>query len=202
MSKILNKYIEVTKNSIVNTSGETFKTREKLHYKDEQITIGKGTIIEPLAVISPDVEIGESCVLGASSVIKSNVKIGVHSIIGDLSTCQGNNNIGSWTTVNCQCCIGWGLSVGNKVFIAPFFHMANTKEPGPIGSKFGYPNTTNAKRDCGVIEDECQIGEDVGLAPGVIVGKRSVVDMHCLLTKNIPPDSHVRAGKDIIGRIV
>lgn len=170
--------------------------------RDQNIEIGKNTIIEVGSIVYPNVKIGQSCVLGTSSVIKSNVEIGDHSIIGDLSTCQGNNKIGEWTTVNCQCCVGWGLTIGSRCFIAPFFHMANTKIPGPKGCKFGYPNTTHVDRDCGRIEDGCQIGEDVGLAPGVIIGQNSIVDMHCLLTKNIPHDSVVRAGKDMVGKVI
>jgi len=177
------------------------KTFEKDFFDNKSnIKIGKGTKIEPKVIIYDNCEIGQHCIIGTSAVIKPKTKIGNHSIFGSLSVTEGNVRIGSWTTVHSQCHVTWGMSIGNRVFIAPFFYSANT--PKISKGKFGYPNTTNDPREPPIIEDGVRIGENVGLAPGVSVGENSLIDMCCLLTKDIPPNSHVRADKTIVGKII
>jgi UDP-3-O-[3-hydroxymyristoyl] glucosamine N-acyltransferase len=165
-----------------------------------QIRIGKNTKLEPGVVIYDGCEIGEDCIIGTSAVLKSNTKIGDHSIFGTLSTTEGDVEIGSWTTIHSQCHVTSGMKIGNNVFIAPFFYTANT--PKISSGKFGYPNTTNDPRFAPSVEDGVRIGENVGLAPGVQIGRNSLIDMCCIITKNIPPNSHVRADKAIVGKII
>jgi len=171
-------------------------------YFDEKskIKIGKNTKLEPGVVIYDNCNIGEDCIIGTSAVLKSNTKIGDHTIFGTLSTTEGNVQIGSWTTIHSQCHLTWGLTVGNNVFIAPFFYTANT--PNISAGKFGHPNTTNDLRNPPSVDEGVRIGENVGLAPGVQIGRGSLIDMGCLITKNIPPKSHVRADKSIVGKII
>ena len=167
---------------------------------EANIVIGKGTKIEPGAIIYRDCRIGEGCIIGTSAVIKPDTEIGDHSIFGTLSVSEGNVRIGSWTTVHSQCYVTWGTRIGSNVFVGPLFYSANT--PKISLGKFGYPNTTNDPRKPPVIEDGARMGENVGLAPGVVVGKDSLIDMNCIITKDIPAGSHVRAGKDVVGRVI
>ena len=179
-------------------NGKKFDTE----YFDEKsnIRIGTGTKLEPGVVIYDNCEIGESCIIGTSAVLKPNTKIGDHSIFGTLSTTEGNVKIGSWTTIHSQCHITWGMEIGDRVFIAPFFYTANT--PKISHGKFGYPNTTDDPRYAPKIRDGVRIGENVGCAPGVVIGEDCLIDMCCLITKNIPPRSIVRAGKSVVGKII
>ena len=70
------------------------KLEKKYHDLKNQISIGEGTIIEPHAVIYPNVEIGNDCIIATSAVIKSHTKIGKHSIFGTLSNSEGSVEIG------------------------------------------------------------------------------------------------------------
>lgn len=167
---------------------------------ESNITIGKGTKIEPGAVIYDNCKIGEGCIIGTSSVIKPETYIGDHTIFGTLSVTEGNVRIGSWTTIHSQCHITWGMEIGDNVFIGPFFYSANT--PKISLGKFGYPNTTDDPRAPPVIKDGARIGENVGLAPGVTIGEDCMIDMCCIITKNIPARSHVRADKHTVGKII
>ena len=171
-------------------------------YFDEQskIKIGKNTKLEPGVIIYDNCEIGEDCIIGTSAVLKSNTKIGDHTIFGTLSATEGNVEIGSWTTIETQCHITWGMKIGSNVFIGPFFYSANT--PRISVGKFGYPNTTNDPRYPPAVEDGVRIAENVGLAPGIQIGRGSLIDMCCLITKNIPPNSYVRADKAVIGKVI
>jgi len=180
---------------------EKFKKFDEEYYDEKsKIKIGKNTKLEPGVVIYDNCEIGENCIIGTSAVLKSNTTIGDHTIFGTLSTTEGNVIIGSWTTIHSQCHITWGMKIGSNVFIAPFFYSANT--PKISSGKFGYPNTTDDPRDPPSIDNGVRIGENVGLAPGVNVGENSLIDMCCLITKNIPSNSHVRADKAIVGKII
>ena len=168
--------------------------------EESNIMIGKGTKIESGAVIYDNCRIGENCIIGTSAVLKSNTKIGDHTIFGTLSVTEGNVDIGSWTTIHSQCHITEGMKIGDRVFIGPFFYSANT--PKISSGKFGYPNTTNDPRIPPIVKDGVRIGENVGLAPGVTIETDSLVDMCCIITKNIPARSHVRADKQVVGKVI
>lgn len=173
---------------------------EKFEDVEADIQIGKGTKVEPGAVIYDSCIIGDGCIIGTMAVLKPDTTIGDHSIFGTMSVTEGNVKIGSWTTVHSQCHVTWGMEIGDNVFIGPFFYSANT--PRISKGKFGYPNSTDDPRKPPVIRDGVRMGENVGLAPGVVVGADSVVDMCCVITRNIPAGSHVRAGKEVVGRTI
>jgi len=167
---------------------------------ESNITIGRGTKIEPGAIIYDNCSIGENCIVGTSAVLKPETHVGDNSIFGTLSITEGHVKIGSWTTINSQCHLTWGMEVGNNVYMAPLFYSANT--PKISLGKFGYPNTTHDPKKFPIIKDGVRMGENVGLAPGVVIGEDSLIDMCCLITKDIPKGSHVRADKSVVGKII
>lgn len=172
---------------------------EKIIFPHDNISIDKGAKIEVGAVIYDGCKIGEHCIVGTNSVLKTNTVLGDHSIFGTLSASEGNVIIGSWTTIHTQCHITWGMTIGNRVFIAPFFYTSNTSIIGDKGCKFGYPNTTDMPRKPPHVEDGVRIGENVGMAPAVIIHKDAIIDMNCLLTRNVPEGAHIRAGREVVG---
>jgi len=172
---------------------------KKFEDREADIVIGEGTKIEPGAVIYDSCSIGDGCIIGTLAVLKPGTKIGDHSIFGTMSITEGNVKIGSWTTVHSQCHVTWGMEIGDNVFIGPFFYSANT--PRISKGRFGYPNSTDDPRMPPMIRDGVRMGENVGLAPGVVVGEDSVVDMCCVITRDIPAKSHVRAGREVVGRV-
>lgn len=168
--------------------------------KKAGISIGRGTRVEPGAVIYDSCVIGEGCIIGTLAVLKPGTTIGDHSIFGTMSVTEGNVRIGSWTTIHSQCHVTWGMEIGDSVFVGPFFYSANT--PNISKGRFGYPNSTNDPRKPPAVRSGARIGENVGLAPGVVVGEDSVVDMCCIITRDVPAKSHVRAGSQVVGRVI
>ncbi len=164
------------------------------------ITIGSGTKIEPGAVIYDSCSIGDGCIIGTLAVLKPDTRIGDHSIFGTMSVTDGNVKIGSWTTVHSQCYVTWGVEIGDEAFVGPFFYSANT--PKISRGRFGYPNSTNDPRSPPRIMRGARIGANVGLAPGVTVGEYSVIDMCCVVTRDVPAGSHVRASSQVVGRVI
>src|SRR6185436_9293780 len=156
--------------------------------------------VEPGAVIYPGCDIGEHSTIGANAVLRPKTVIGHHSIFGTLSCSEGDCRIGDYTTIHAQCHITKWVTIGNCVFIAPFFIATNT--PVITEGKHGtYPTAIpTIKRT--VIEDYVRIGANVRMTPGLTIGHHSLIDQDTLITKPIPPHSLVRGGKDKIGRVI
>ena len=173
---------------------------ERFEDRERGIVIGKGTKIEPGAVIYDGCVIGEGCIIGTSAVLKQGTKLGDHSVFGTLSATEGGTKIGSWTTIFSQCHLAADMEVGDRVFVGPLFYCANT--PQISRGRFGYPNSTHDPRMTPAIRDGARLGAHVGLAPGVIVGENAMIDMGCLVTKDVPAGAHVRAGSEITGRVM
>ena len=78
------------------------------------------------------------------------------------------------------------------------FHAANA--PKISLGKFGHPNTANDPRKPPIIEDCVRTGENARLAPGVAEG--ALIDADCIIARNIPAGSHVRAGREAAGSVM
>jgi len=159
-------------------------------------------IIEPGAIIYDECEIGDYTIIGANAVLRPRTHIGHHSIFGTLSCSEGMNRIGNYTTIHAQCHITKYVTIGDNCFIAPFFIATNTEEITP--SKAGHHGTERAdfRPKPTLIENNVRIGANVRMIPGLTIGHHSVIDQDTLITKNIPPYSHVRGGKDKVGKII
>ncbi len=187
-------------------------------YIDASAVIGENVRMGRFISVHSDVQIGdnariedgsrvyEGCVVGAGSIIGPNAvlrpftRVGSHTIFGTLSCCEGHSSIGDYTTINAQCHITQHATIGNSVFIAPFFIATNTPwiTEGHHGSaKSGTPRLLPT-----VIEEGVRMGANVRMTPGHTIGAFSLIDQDTLITKDIPPHSHVRGGKDKIGKII
>lgn len=153
--------------------------------------------VEPGAVIYPQVAIGNNSIIGANAVLRPFTNIGHDTIFGTLSCSEGHNDIGNYTTIHAQCHITAGVHIGNNVFIAPFFIATNT--PEITAGKHGTA-TNKYKIKHTYIEDNVRIGANVRLIPGLSIGHDSIIDQDTFVTYSCGPFSHLRGGKDKIGR--
>lgn len=161
--------------------------------------IGDNCRIEDGAKIYDGCIIGENCIIGANAVLRPRTKIGSYSIFGTLSCSEGDNSIGDYTTIHAQCHITKGLQIGNNVFMAPFFIATNT--PNITDGRHGVA-PADYKILKGTVEDNVRMGANVRMTPGIQVGAFSLIDQDTFITKDIPPHSHVRGGKDKVGVII
>ncbi len=166
----------------------------------ENLPLAEGVKVEPGCVIYPNCTIGEGSIIGANAVLRPYTRIGRNSIFGTLSCSEGHNDIGNYTTIHAQCHITSGVHIGDNVFIAPFFIATNT--PIITFGKHGTDSSQKPNTLQTVIEDNVKIGANVRMIPGLTIGKGSWIDQDCLLTKDVPPGTHIRGGKDKIGRPV
>lgn len=162
--------------------------------------IGDNCKIEDGAKIFEKCEIGNNCIIGVNAVVHKNSKIGNNTVIGTLTSLEGNLTVGDNTTIHSQCHLTRGLSVGNNVFIGPLFVTTNT--PYITKEKHGTNPSTKPNLLPTIIEDNVRIGASVRLTPGNKIGTYSLIDQDTLITRNIPPYSHVKGGKDKVGKVI
>jgi len=164
------------------------------------VKIGNYVKIEDGTKIYEDCVIGQNSIIGANSVLRPKTVIGIYSIFGNLGVSEGQNKIGDYTTIHAQCHITTGVTIGNNCFIAPFFIASNT--PNITSGKHGTGKTESAVTFPTVIEDFVRIGICVNMTPNNTIGHHSLIHQNCLITKNIPPFSIVKSGKDKVGRVI
>jgi UDP-3-O-[3-hydroxymyristoyl] glucosamine N-acyltransferase len=162
------------------------------------LPLAEGVKVEPGAVIYQGCEIGHHSIIGANAVLRPYTKIGHHSIFGVASVSEGHCSIGDFTTIHAQCHITQGVSIGNCVFIAPFFIATNT--PWITTGQHGVLPSAKPEIKPTIIHDNVRIGANVRMIPGLSIGHDSEIDQDCLLTHDVPAWSHIRGGKDKVGR--
>ena len=151
------------------------------------------------AIVDDTCEIGDETIIGANAVLRPYTKIGHHSIFGTLSCSEGYNSIGNYTTIHAQCHITQGVTIGDNVFIAPFFIATNTPQitRGSHGTSSSQYSTLETK-----IEDCVRIGANVRMIPGLTIERDALIMQDTLLTRDVPPYAIVKGGKDKVGTII
>ncbi len=166
------------------------------------VKLGKNAKIEYGAVIYDDCIIGDNSIVGANAVLRPRTIIGENSIFGTLSCSEGDCEIGDYTTIHAQCHITKGVHIYDNVFIAPFFIATNTDNItyGTHGNSAFVPHDLHTRPT--IIQSYVRIGANVRMIPGCVIGYDSLIDQDTFITHDVPPHSHVRGGKDKVGRII
>ncbi len=165
-----------------------------------EVEIGDNARIEDGSRIYEGCVLGTNSVVGPNAVLRPHTRLGNYSIFGTLSCCEGHSSVGDYTTIHAQCHITQDVTIGDNVFIAPFFIATNT--PSITQGRHGAAKSENPKLLPTIIEEGVRMGASVRMIPGRRIGAFSLIDQDTLITKDVPPHSHVRAGKDKIGIIV
>ncbi len=166
----------------------------------QNVSIGDDAIIEHGARIYEDCIIGNQSIIGPNAVLRLGTIIGHNTIFGSSSVSEGDNQIGNNTTIHAQCHITSKVKIGNHCFIAPFFIASNT--PRISSGTHGTSKKERGEKLSTIIEDYVRIGICVSMTPGHTIGHHSDIYQNCLITKDIPPYSIVKGGKDQIGRVI
>lgn len=128
------------------------------NYVDKKVKVGKNIRIWHFAYVGPNTVIGDNVKIGSLAHIDYNVKIGSDTKI------EGSAYIPPLTVI------------GNGVFIGPAAVFTN--DPYPMSTKMIGT----------VVEDGALIGARAVIAPGVRIGRNSVVAMGSVVTRDVPPD--------------
>ena len=131
--------------------------------------------------VSPDAKIGK------------NVKIWHFSYVGSKTIIGDDVKIGSLAHVDYDVVIGSGTRIEGGVYIPPMSRIGKNVFIGPAAVLTNDPYPPSKKMVGVVIEDEAVVGARAVIKAGVRVGKRAVVAMGAVVTKDVPP------GKVVMG---
>lgn len=131
--------------------------------------------------VSPDAKLGKNVRVWHFSYVGAGTVIGDGVKIGSLAHVDYDVRIGSGTMIEGSVYIPPLSRIGKNVFIGPAAVLTNDPYPP-------------SRRMTGVrVEDGAVIGARAVIKAGVKVGKRSVVAMGAVVTKDVPP------GKVVMG---
>lgn len=174
----------------------------KMAYIDENVSIGKGTVIYPCAVIEGDVTIGEDCVIGQNTRI-------IDSVIGEGTTIQSSvitgSKVGSNTNIGPFAYLRPGSDIGNDCRVGDFVEIKNSKlgdgtkaahltyigdsdvgERVNLGCGVVFVNYDGRKKYRSVVEDGAFIGCNSNLVSPVHIGKKAYIAAGSTVTDNVP----------------
>lgn len=190
----MHNYIaELFKSHIPSEIDESVLIGANCYVHDQNVKIGKNTVIQPNVTILGDVEIGENCFIQSGTVIGSEgyeykrTSKGIIAVKHDGSIIIGNNvHIGANT------CIDKGFSfrktiIEDEVKIDNLIHVAHgvqIKEGSFIiaGTILGGSCT---------IEANSWLSINSSLAPGITVKKNGFVSIGAVVTKNVNENEQV-----------
>ena len=174
-------------------------------YIDQEVEIGKDTVIEPFSFIQGKTKIGRNCIIGPLAQIED-------SMIGDgtkvnKSVIQGaiigrSNNIGPTSYIRPQTVTGDNVKIGACCEVKKSTIASGSKIPhlsyigdAQIGSGVNVGAATVTCNYDGflksktIIEDGVFIGSDTMLVAPVRIGSDSITAAGSVISKDVPPGS-------------
>ncbi len=183
-------------------------------YIDQEVKIGKDTIIYPGNIISGKTSIGEDCIIGANcriekAIIGDNVQVQTSTII--------ESRVGNNTTVGPYAYLRPKSNIGENVKIGDFVEVKNaTIEDGSKASHLSYIGDAHVGKNvnigCGVVfvnydgknkfkaivKDNAFIGSNSNLVAPVVVEEKGYVATGSTITDDVPKGSlAVARGKQV-----
>ncbi len=142
---------------------------------EENVAIGKGTVVEHGAVILGPTIIGENCQVRASAYIRGNVLVGNECVLGNASefkNCVLFNNVQvphfsyvGDSILGCQSHLGAGVVLSNL----------KSLDGNVIVLHAGRGIDTGLRKFGAVLGDGADIGCNCVLTPGSIIGRNSIL---------------------------
>ena len=129
--------------------------------------------------------------VGRNVRLGENVKIWHFCYIGDNSEIGDNTRIGSLTHIDYNVKIGRNCKIEGMVYIPPLTVIEDNVfvGPGVIFTNDPYPMS---KKLIGVhVEEGAIIGAGAMIKAGVKIGRKSVVGMGAVVTRDVPPETVV-----------
>ncbi|MDD2189910.1 MAG: UDP-N-acetylglucosamine diphosphorylase [Eubacteriales bacterium] len=182
----------------------------KMAYIDEQVIIGKGTIIYPGVILEGNTKIGENCVIGQNSrivgseigngteiqssvILESNV--GNHTKIGPFAYLRPNSKLGDNVKVGDFVEVKNSfIGNGSKASHLSYIGDSDVGEDVNIGCGVVFVNYDGKNKHRSVIKDGSFLGCNVNIVSPVVVEEGAYIAAGTTVTGNVP------AGSLCIGR--
>ena len=153
--------------------------------------IGSRCMVRSGVVIYEGVEIGDSVSIGHHTIIRAGSNIANKVSIGSLNQIEGDCEIGEATRFHSNVHVSNFSKIGAHCFIGPGFVSTNTPYPLSEAETQTIQGVT--------VEDHAKIGASVTTAPGVTIGKNSLVGVGTVVTSDIPPNSFTYGATRVMG---
>jgi len=164
----------------------------KLAEVDENVYIGKGTVVEAGVVIKGPTIIGENCEIRAGAYIRGNVLVGDGVVVGhttELKKCLLFDQavVPHFSYVG-DSILGWKAHLGAGVKIS---NLKITRTPVVVRVE-GKRYETGLIKFGAIIGDEVEIGCNSVLNPGTLISKRTLAYANLSLAGYYPPNSIIK----------
>src|SRR5919202_4978577 len=124
--------------------------------------------------------------VSSTAIIGQNVKIWHFAYVGDETEIKDNVMIGSLTHIDYKVKIGENTRIEGSVYIPPLTTIGKNVFIGPAAAFTNDPYPRSPKMVGVIIEDGAIIGSGAVVRPGARIGKKSVVAMAAVVTRDIP----------------
>jgi len=172
---------------------------------EEDVQIGKGTVIMPGTILYAGVIIGENCVIGPNTLIKDSVignNVKLNSVQCYQSKVLDGADIGPFVHIRPNSVVGANVHLGNFVEVKNSNIDEGTKVShltyvgdSDVGKRVNFGcgtvtvNYDGKKKHRTVIGDDCFIGCNTNLVAPVKVGDGAYTAAGSTITDDVPTDS-------------
>jgi len=155
---------------------------------DQNVMIGKGTVIEHGAVVKGPAIIGADCELRAGAYIRGNVIVGDNCVLGNASEFK-NAVLFNGCQVPHFSYVGDSI-LGYKTHLGAGVILSNVKSVK--GNVAVESEDTGLRKFGAILGDHVEIGCNCVLNPGSVIGRNSMLYPNILWRGVCPPDSIVK----------
>lgn len=146
------------------------------YYVGENVTIGEGAIIEPMAMIDHDVVIGKNARIGAGTIIRN-------AIIGDNFSCKEQTIVGSDSFFFAE--------TGEEEFRIPSFGLVKIGNNVDLGAQAVIERGFNSHT---ILEDNVMIDSKVALGHDDVIGEHVTITAGATLAGLVTVGHHTYIG--------
>jgi len=129
--------------------------------------------------------------LGKNVKLGRDVKIWHFAYVGDGAEIGDNVSIGSLAHVDYKTVVGSGTRIAGMAYIPPLSVIGRNVFIGPAAVLTNDRYPMSSRLEGVTVEDEAVIGARSVIVSGVKIGRRAVVAMGSVVTKDVPPETVV-----------